>query len=81
MTSSEAAMTTAHAHSTTETTVERLEGFHVIFIVTFAVFLILALLGQLLHWDWRTLLPGAEGARSVWHGVRASVYTVISQLS
>jgi light-harvesting complex 1 beta chain len=81
MTSQEAAMTTTHAHPATEPTVERLDGFHVIFVVTFAVFLCLALLGQLLHWDWRTLLPGAEGARSVWHGVKASVYTVISQLS
>jgi light-harvesting complex 1 beta chain len=73
-------MTTTHVQTTTKPRVERLDGFHAIFIVTFAVFLFLALLGALLQGDWRTLLPGAEGARSVWHGVKASVYTVISQV-
>jgi len=60
---------------------EPLEGLHLIFVVMFAVFLMLALAGQLLCWNWRTWLPGAEGARSVWHGVKTSVYTVISHLS
>jgi hypothetical protein len=31
--------------------------------------------------DWRTFLPGAEGARSMLGGVKTAVYTVISQLS
>jgi light-harvesting complex 1 beta chain len=72
---------TTQIQSPTKPHVERLEGFHVIFAVTFAVFLFVALLGALLQGDWRSLLPGAEGARSMWHGVKASVYTVISQLS
>jgi light-harvesting complex 1 beta chain len=58
-----------------------LEGFHVIFIAIFLAFLMLALVSQLLTWNWRTWLPGAEGARSVWSGVQAAVYTVISQLT
>jgi light-harvesting complex 1 beta chain len=74
-------MTTTHVQPAMKARVERLDGFYAIFAVLFAVFMFLALLGALLQGDWRSLLPGAEGARSVWHGVKASVYTVISQLS
>jgi hypothetical protein len=31
--------------------------------------------------NWRTVLPGADGARSMFDGVKTAVYTVISQLS
>jgi hypothetical protein len=58
-----------------------LEGFKGIFVVTFVVFLALALASLLLTQNWRTLLPGAEGATSFLDGVTAAVYTVISQLS
>jgi len=58
-----------------------LEGMHLIFSVMFIVFLMLAVVGQLLNWNWRTWLPGAEGAQSMWNGVKSAVYTVISHLS
>lgn len=58
-----------------------LKGFHTIFAALFLVFLILVLVAPLFNQNWRTLLPGAEGARSAWDGVRSAVYTVISQLS
>jgi hypothetical protein len=58
-----------------------LEGFKGIFIVLFVVFLGLAMASMLCAQNWRNLLPGAEGARSMWDGVRTAVYTVISQLS
>ena len=58
-----------------------LAGFKGIFIVLFVMFLGLAVASTLLAQNWRNLLPGAEGARSMWDGVRTAVYTVISQLS
>jgi light-harvesting complex 1 beta chain len=58
-----------------------LEGFQGIFVVIFIVFLAVALASMLCAKNWRTFLPGAEGARSMFDGVRSAVYTVISQLS
>jgi hypothetical protein len=49
--------------------------------VIFIVFFVVALASMLLAQDWRTYLPGAEGARSMLDGVKSAVYTVISQLS
>lgn len=58
-----------------------LDGLHLIFFILFVVFLLLALFGQLLNWNWRIWLPGAEGAQSTWSGVKSAVYNVISHLS
>ncbi len=58
-----------------------LEGFQGIFVVIFIVFFVVALASMLLALNWRTFLPGAEGARSMLDGVKSAVYTVISQLS
>ena len=58
-----------------------LEGFQGIFVVIFIVFFVVALASMLLAQDWRAFLPGAEGARSMFDGVKRAVYTVISQLS
>jgi light-harvesting complex 1 beta chain len=58
-----------------------LEGFRGIFVVMFIVFLAVAMASMLLAQNWRTFLPGAEGARSILEGVKSAVYTVISQLS
>ncbi len=60
---------------------DSLSGFHGIYAVTFIVFLMLALASLLCLQNWRSLLPGAEGARSMLDGVKTAVYTVISQLS
>jgi light-harvesting complex 1 beta chain len=73
------------AHQFADSHVERgtspLEGFGAIFIVLFIAFMAVAMVSTLLAQDWRTLLPGAEGARTMLAGVKSAVYTVISQLS
>jgi light-harvesting complex 1 beta chain len=56
-------------------------SFGLIFVVVFPVFLAIALCGQLLGWHWRTWLPGAEGVKSVFGGVKAAVYTFMSYLT
>ena len=58
-----------------------LKGFQGIFVVMFIVFLAVALASMLCAQNWRSFLPGAEGARSMFDGVKTAVYTVISQLS
>ncbi len=52
-----------------------------IFLTSFAVFLLVALMAQVLTWHWRTWLPGAEGEKSMIGGVKAAVYTAMSHLT
>lgn len=52
-----------------------------IFVVSFLVFLAVALVAQLLTWKWRPWLPGAEGQKSLFSGVKSSVYTFMSYLN
>jgi light-harvesting complex 1 beta chain len=56
-------------------------SFWLIFTASFAVFMAIALAGQLLGWQWRTWLPGAEGVKSLNGGVKAAVYTFMSRLT
>jgi light-harvesting complex 1 beta chain len=51
-----------------------------IFGLSFVVFLVIALTGQLLGRPWREWLPGAEGVGSLFGGVKAAVYTFMSHL-
>ncbi len=49
-----------------------------LFGLSFAVFLVIALTGALLGQPWRKWLPGAEGVESLFGGVKAAVYTFMS---
>ncbi len=62
-------------------TVNRFTGFHVIFLVSFLVFLAIALLAALVGVRWREWLPGAENDMSLIHGVKSAVYSFMSYLS
>jgi light-harvesting complex 1 beta chain len=55
-------------------------AFWPIFACSFALFMAIALVGQVLGWHWRSWLPGAEGVKSVTGGVKAAVYTFMSHL-
>lgn len=57
-----------------------LEGSRSIFVTIFIAFLLMALVSWLMGQNWRSHLPGAEGERSVLGGVKAAVYTVMSEL-
>jgi light-harvesting complex 1 beta chain len=59
---------------------EDLRAFYGIFAVSFVVFLAVALIAQMLGWQWRSWLPGAEGVKSLTGGVKAAVYTFMSHL-
>ena len=52
----------------------------VVFVVGFAVFLVIALIAQMLTMRWRTWLPGAESEKSMIGGVKAAVHTFMSHI-
>lgn len=62
-------------------TPSRTSSFALIFALSFVVFLAIALMGQVLGWHWRSWLPGAEGVKSLYGGVKAAVYTFMSHLT
>jgi light-harvesting complex 1 beta chain len=55
-------------------------GYQLIFAASLLVFFAIALTGQMLGLDWRSWLPGAEGAKSLHGGVKAAVYTFMSHI-
>jgi len=56
------------------------KAFFFIFVTAFVVFMAIALVGQVLGFQWRSWLPGAESVKSVPGGVKAAVYTFMSHL-
>lgn len=54
--------------------------FTVIFAVSFVLFLTIAVLASAVGFSWRSWLPGAEGVKSLTGGVKAAVYTFMSNL-
>jgi light-harvesting complex 1 beta chain len=52
----------------------------VVFWVTFAELLVIALVGKVIAADWRQWLPGAESERSLIGGVKSAVYTLMSNI-
>ena len=51
-----------------------------LFAAGFLVFLLIALVGQLLAMPWRSWLPGAEAEKSMLRGVSAAVYSFMSHI-
>ena len=58
-----------------------IKEFQYLYVMLLCVFLLLAMMGQMMFLDWRTWLPGAEGTRPMLGSVKSAVYTVISQLN
>jgi light-harvesting complex 1 beta chain len=51
-----------------------------LFVAGFVVFLVIALIAQMLAMPWRSWLPGAEGEKSMIGGVKAAVHTFMSHI-
>ena len=66
-----------HGGSVTQAPVKE---FRYLYVVLFCVFLLFAMMGQMLFVEWRNWLPGAEGSRPMYDSVNSAVYTVIAQL-
>ena len=74
-------MTNPNDCKTTIDPMDHYQGYWIIFVMLFIVFMVIALVGQLFVLNWRSWLPGAEESMTIFDGVRTSVYTVISQVS
>ena len=56
-------------------------AYYGIFVASFIVLLLIALVAQVLLLHWRSWFPGAEGGKSLIGGVKAAVYTFMSYLT
>ena len=74
-------MTDRTSSSLTHCTKNESTQFGAIFAVSFIVFLAVALIAQLLTFQWRSWFPGAESEKSIIDSVKASVYTFMSYLT
>ena len=70
-----------HAQQIVSVSSAPFKEFRYLYLVLFCVFLLLAMMGQMMFMDWRTWLPGAEGTQPMLGSVKSAVYTVISQLN
>ena len=71
-------MTSSNDGKTNYHPVDHYEGYWMIFVLLFMVFMAIALVGQLFVLNWRVWLPGAEESMTTFDAVKTSVYTVIS---
>jgi hypothetical protein len=60
--------------------IDHYEGYWTVFVLLFMVFMVIALVGQMLLLNWRIWLPGAEESMNTFDSVKASAYTVISNV-
>jgi len=51
--------------------------FHRIFVTSFVVFTVIAIIAHILVWQWRPWLPGSEGYTSMIDGVKAAAYSAL----
>ena len=56
-------------------------SFRLIFIASFIIVFMVAFAASLVAADWRSWFPGAESGKTVVGGVKAAVYTFMSNLS
>ena len=51
--------------------------FHGVFMTSFIIFTVIAIVAHILAWQWRPWLPGAKGYSSLVDGVNVAVSTVL----
>ena len=52
--------------------------FHSIFVTSFVIFTVIAIIAHFLVWQWRPWLPGPKGYAELQEGVHHAVNTLIS---
>jgi light-harvesting complex 1 beta chain len=60
---------------------EPTSSFRLIFLASFTLIFTVALAASLMTLNWRSWFPGAESGKTVVGGVKAAVYTFMSNLS
>ena len=51
--------------------------FHGVFMTSFIIFMVIAIVAHILAWQWRPWLPGAKGYSSLVDGVNVAVNAVL----
>ena len=51
--------------------------FHGIFMTSFIIFTVIAIIAHVLAWNWRPWLPGSQGYASLIDGVKGAVNTIM----
>jgi len=54
--------------------------FHGIFVTSFMIFTVIAIIAHILAWNWRPWLPGSQGYASLLDGVKAAVNSFLPYL-
>jgi len=57
------------------------QEFHRIFMTSFVVFVVIAIVAHILAWQWRPWLPGPEGYTSLMDGARLAAAQISSYLA
>ena len=55
--------------------------FHRLFMMSFIIFTLIAIVAHFLVWSWRPWLPGPEGYTAVTDSLQAIAHGVVSKLS
>ncbi len=55
--------------------------FHRIFMMSFIIFTVIAIIAHFLVWQWRPWLPGTEGYAAISDGVQAVAHSVLTRFS
>jgi light-harvesting complex 1 beta chain len=51
--------------------------FHGVFMTSFIIFTVIAIIAHILAWSWRPWLPGAKGYSSLWNDVNVAASNVL----
>ena len=62
-------------------TEQEAKEFHRLFVISFVIFTVIAIIAHFLVWQWRPWLPGPEGYTAVTDGLQAIVGSTISHLT
>ncbi len=70
-----------HGGSLSGLTESEAKEFHRIFVVSFLLFTLIAIIAHFLVWQWRPWLPGTEGYSAVVDSVRVAATGVVAHLT
>jgi light-harvesting complex 1 beta chain len=62
-------------------TADEAKEFHKIFMVSFLIFVVIAIIAHVLAWQWRPWLPGPEGYAAVLDTTKTLASTFLPRLS
>ena len=70
-----------HGGSLSGLTDDEAKEFHRIFVQSFILFTVVAIVAHILAWMWRPWLPGEEGYASLIDGVKVAAIQILQQLA